>query len=239
MGQGGRNLATRRAVLPEDDVATTAAAWRSMASQQAALLMAAAEYLRRFNGTFDSILPLPISGRAVDAIWPKTHSVLIADCAITVADYLAAVVRKGESFILLAGEDPWPTRSRLARLPLFGRLWPMRKIAGRAGEPACDPGLVLESAWYGRYSFVILADGWKGPAAATLGAIMDMLQLRLHTHAKARRTVHLLWALPDAPPADTVDELIFLCRETNVKFVAVTDAPARWPAEAFEETRTV
>jgi len=232
-----------------------------------ALLVAVAEYLRRFNNTFGSILPLPISGRAVDAIWPKTHSVLIADCGLRIADcrnsnwageakhdpssrpqrngraagdpvaeYLDIVVHKGESFILLTGQDPWPTRSWLGRLPLLKRLWPMRKIAGRAGTPACEGMLVFESAWYGRYSFVILADSLNGPAAETLGQIIEMLRMRYRTRAKARRTVHLVWDLPEAPPAGTVDELIFLCREANFKFVAVANDQARWPAEAFEET---
>jgi hypothetical protein len=242
-----------------------------------ALLVAAAEYLRRFNNTFGSILPLPISGRAVDAIWPKTHSVLIADCVPArrerivadppgadcrnsnwageakhdpssrpqrngratgdpVAEYLDIVVHKGESFILFADDDPWPTQTHLSRLPLLTRLWPMRKIAGPAGTPPCDGRLVFESAWYGRYSFVILAESLGGPAAETFGQIIEMLRMRYRTRAKARRTVHLVWDLPEAPPAGAVDELIFLCREANFKFVAVANDQARWPAEAFEET---
>ena len=213
-----------------------------------ALLVAAAEYLRRFNRTFDSILPLPIAGRFVDTIWPKTHSVLIGgqpkqgagqheDGNQIARAYLETVVRKGESFILFANEDPWPSRDRLPRLPGLRGLWPMRKIVGQAGEPACDPTLALESAWYGRYGFVVLGGRVAGPVRETLDEIIHLLGMRLRTKAAARRTVHIVWLLPEALPADVAEELIFLCHETNLKFVAVTGDPSSWPGEAFEEVR--
>lgn len=227
-----------------------------------ALLLASVEYLRRFNNTFGSILPLPIANRAIDAIWAKTHSVLLKkqiddkdteaqrdltttdtasacsglnSASTTVADYLETAARKGESFILLTREDPWPSRVSLGRLPIAGGLWPLRKITGRAGEPACEPPLVFESAWYGRYAFVLLAERYEGPAAETLAGIMGLLHMRHRTRAKARRSVHVVWDLPDPPPAEVVRELAFLCRETNLKLVAIADDESAWPAEAFEE----
>ena len=63
-----------------------------------------------------------------------------------------------------------------------------------------------------------------------------MLRMSFRTRAKARRSVHLVWDLPEAPPADVVRELAFLCRETNLKLVAVADNGSAWPADAFEET---
>ena len=242
------------------DLMNRFAVWLTLVT---ALLLAAVEYLRRFNDTFGSILPLPIANRTIDAIWAKTHSVLLlnrgdaealgtdgtstpssASSAFSalksssqpVAEYLETAVRKGESFIVFTRKDPWPERTHLPRLPGTGRLRALGKIAARAGEPACEPELVLESAWYGRYAFVLLADGYAGPAAEALGEIMNMLQMRLRTRARARRSVHLVWDVPEAPPAEVVKELAFLCRETNLKLVAVADDPGAWPAEAFEET---
>ncbi len=203
-----------------------------------ALLIASVEYLRRFNRTFGSILPLPVACRAIDAIWPKTHSVLLRPAAAddnTVADYVDTVVRKRESFILLSRTDPWPRQTDLPRLPLLKYLWPLEKLTWRVGDPACDIHLAFESAWYGRYGFVLLADSLDKPLRAALHAILEILQMRHHTHAAARRTVHLIWDLPDAPPSEVIEQLLFLCRDTNIKFIAIATDPAPWPADAFEE----
>jgi len=233
---GARKLATPDFLLAHQlDRVNRFAVWLTLV---AAALLAAVEYLRRFNRTVVGVLPLPVACRAIDAIWPKTHTAMLpasGDGADTARDYADTVVRKREAFILIAPADPWPNRSALPRLPLLPKLWPLPKITAPVGDPACDIRLVFESAWYGRYGFVLLAESLDGPLRTALDELIEMLRMRHHTRAAARRTVHLLWAIPDVPPADRLAELALLCRETNVKFVAIAPDPAPWPPDAFEE----
>ena len=205
-----------------------------------ALILAAIEYLRRFNLTFGSILPMPIACRTVDSLWPKAHTVYLhAPGGRTVRDYLETVVQKGESFLYFAAADPWPGEDvSLARLPIGG-LWPLRKIVCRPGDAAYGSGFVFESAWFGRYCFVILAEGLDEPLSALLGDLLDKLRMRRHTRATAPRTVSLVWDLPTPPPAEALRELAFLCRETNLKLVLTSATPpVPEVRELFEEVHT-
>jgi len=221
------------------DLLNRFAVWLTLVT---AMLVAAIEYLRRFNRTFGSILPLPIACRAIDAIWPKTHAVLLVpagDAEKAVRDYLDCAVSKGESFILISATDPWPGRDRLPRLPLLRSLWPLRKAVRRPDDPTCAGGLVFESAWYGRYGFVLLAEQLDEPLRAVLYGMLEMLRMRHHTRASARRTVNVLWDLPTVMPAKMVEEMILLCRQANFKFVAVARDSSHWPGDLFDEVHNV
>lgn len=203
-----------------------------------ALVLAAIEYLRRFNRTFGSIFPLPIAGRAIEAIWPKTHTVYLhVRDGRAVRRYLETAAQKGESFLCISSRDPWPAGTdRLARLPLKG-LWPLRKIACPPGDAAYDSRFIFESAWYGRYGFVLLADGLDGPLREFLADLLAWLRMRRHTRATARRSINLLWDLPDDLPGDVLEELAFLCRETNLKLLVASPRGATEEAAGlFEET---
>ena len=205
-----------------------------------ALLLAGIEYLRRFNFTFGSILPLPVACRAIDSLWPKTHAVhLRTSAAETVREYLETVVHKGESFLYFAPADPWPgERSSLPRWPVRF-LGGLRKIAFTPGDPRYAGEFVFESAWYGRYAFVVLADRLDAPAGDLLACVIEKLRMRRHTRATAGRSVHLVWHVPDELPRETLDELAWLCRETNCKLVVVSDAaPAPDAREPFDELIT-
>ena len=202
-----------------------------------ALILAAVEYLQRFNRTFGSILPLPLACRAVDSLWPKSHCVHFRTAdAGRVRHYLETAVRKGESFICFTPRDPWPGEDvRLGRLPIRW-LWPLRKIACRPGDAAYGSEFVFESAWFGRYAFVVLADALDAPLTGMLDELLDLLRMRRHTHATAARTVNLIWDLPTAPPAETLEELACLCTETNLKFILSSpDAPPADVEGLFDE----
>jgi hypothetical protein len=202
-----------------------------------AVILAGVEYLRRFNLTFGSILPMPIACRAIDSLWPKTHTVYLqTPDGRALRHYLQTAVQKGESFLCFAPEDPWPgERAAIDRLPIRG-LWPLRKIVCRPGDPAYGSDLIFESAWYGRYCFVILADAFDKPLSALLGDILAALRMRRHTRAAAARTLNLAWHLPAPPPPETLQELAFLCRETNLKLVLASAQPLLAEAsQPFEE----
>ena len=86
------------------------------------------EYVRRFNTTFDPVWPLPLAGTLIDGAAAKEHMVTGAAADMSavsggLAGALEAAVRKGESFILFAANDPLAGRDALPRLavgPLRG-----------------------------------------------------------------------------------------------------------------------
>jgi hypothetical protein len=51
--------------------------------------------------------------------------------------------------------------------------------------------------------------------------MVAILVRRHHCRAAARRTVNFIWALPEPPPAATVDELRFLCPQMNLRLVVI------------------
>ncbi len=239
---GGRRLAGGARLLPGPDYVLAGQLdkinrFAVRLTLVVSLMLAAVEYLRRFNFTFGSILPMPIACRAIDSLWPKTHSVYLhAPNGRAVREYLETAVRKGESFICLAPADPWPGEDiSLGRLPIRGP-WCLRKIACAPGDAAYGSGFIFESAWFRRYAFVILAEELDGPLRAFLGDVIEKLHMRRHTRAAAARTLNLLWALPVPPPGEMLEELTFLCRETNLKLVLASSAPPGGEArELFEE----
>ncbi len=203
-----------------------------------ALLALAFDYLSRLNRTLGCAFPLPIAGRTLDALFPKTHSVLLSTPeAEATRHYLEQLVRKGETFIYFGTADPWEADA-LPRLPgAFGaNLWPVRKLRhGGQGVPA-DPRFVFDAAWFGRYCFVV-----TDPEAATalMAQLADYLDARRIPRASAPRTVHIVWDLPPPLPARSPQEWASLCREANFKLTVVAaSAPAHdWAdaASAFEE----
>lgn len=79
------------------------------------------DYVRRFNKTFETVLPLPLAGPWIDGLFPKTRAVLWRNAAPEqVRAYLETVVRKGEAFIDLGAAFPLDT-PRLTRWHLPGR----------------------------------------------------------------------------------------------------------------------
>lgn len=83
-----------------------------------ALLLVVVDYLSRFNRTFDALWPMPIAGRWLDNMYPKTHSVILGHDSRAVAqEYLRTVAKKGETFIYFGKDDPLP-ESRLPRYHL-------------------------------------------------------------------------------------------------------------------------
>jgi len=198
-----------------------------------ALLMVGFDYLSRFNRTRGYLFPLPIAGRAVDTLFPKTHSVLLtlkppAGCEPAggyrdaLRRYLEDTVRKGETFIYCGPADLWDA-PELCRLPSVRgrRLWPLRKIRHGADDAPTDARFVFDSAWFGRYCFVATD---AEAATALLASLVGYLEVRRVPRAAARRTVHVVWHFASLPPSDTMRELLFLCPETNFKLAVVADA---------------
>lgn len=84
----------------------------------AVLLAFVLNYFSRFRRTVGAVLPLPISGRFVDALFPKKHSAVLRGGQPGFAQsYLETVVRKGECFVY-CGETDLPLPPAIARVHL-------------------------------------------------------------------------------------------------------------------------
>jgi len=184
-----------------------------------ALLAVVLDYLRRLNSTFDAYFPLPLASPWLESAFPKPHSVCLgAGTRHRIEKCLEQVVRRGETFVYFGPSDPW-SRNTLPRLSLCGcPLRRLRKILCSAdGEPFTGPW-VFESAWFGRYCFVVegldLSRRW-------LAGFERFLIRRHAVRASARRTVNIVWDLDEPIPAERLEELLFLCRETNHKLIVV------------------
>jgi len=201
------------------------------------VLLVVFDYFRRFNRTFESLFPLPIGGWLVDSLFPKTHAVCVSGTRKGFwKRHLERVVRKGETFVYFGPSDPWTT-ARLGRLPLFPKaIWSLEKITQRADNTLFSDEYLYESAWFGRYCFVIVDDGRR--AAKVLAALVDFLQLRHATRASARHTVNVVWDLGVADVSETLRQIAPLCREANVKLLVAADPRnTEELASCFDEMR--
>ena len=184
------------------------------------------EYLRRFNSTFDAVWPLPLAGSWIDGVFAKSY---VVDDALPPAashdllpDFLAQSVRKGESFILFTESDPLPERDDLPRLTLGPLAWNLPKQTFGVADVQADPAvaeIVFESAWFGRGAFVLAGGGPE--ADEVLAGMVEILVRRHRCRAAARRTVNIVWALPQPPAANTLDELRFLCPQMNLRLIVL------------------
>jgi len=90
--------------------------WAARLALFAVLLALILDYFGRFRHTLGAVLPLPISGRLVDSLFPKKHSaVLRGGRSGFVRSYLETVVRKGECFVY-CGETDLPCPPAIARV---------------------------------------------------------------------------------------------------------------------------
>ncbi|MDA0321571.1 MAG: hypothetical protein O2923_02485 [Verrucomicrobia bacterium] len=107
------------------------------------------------------------------------------------------------------------------RSNLRPRVWPLLRtprlnVARLNGSIAAN--FMLESTWFGRQCLVV-----DGPdnAKKWLAELQKFLRTRVHVLAQARRSVNVVWHV-DVPIAEEdLKELLFLCEETNYKFVLI------------------
>ena len=98
------------------------------------------DYFRRFNTTFGCYLPLPLSGRLVDSLFPKSHTVCVGRRRRKWKRYLKRVVRKGETFVLFSRKDPWSKRGKKGPGTFSAKPGTDRRlVAGRSGKMCLSP----------------------------------------------------------------------------------------------------
>jgi hypothetical protein len=183
------------------------------------------DYLRRLNSTEGSYLPVPISGRWLDHLVGKTYSVLVMAPALecmTSRAYAERVIRNGDSFIYFGETDPWLGRSWLPRLSV-GR-WPLWRLPKLDYG---DPGLsangeyVLDAAWFNRCGVVVSGED----SDPLFDYIAELIARRHEVGGSARRTVHLIWDLPQLPSEEILLTLVRIAPETNLKMMVWANSP--------------
>jgi hypothetical protein len=177
------------------------------------------EYVRRFNTAANAVCPLPLAGTVVDGLASKEHLAVLP--AARLAGFLDQAVRKGESFIAFTESDPLPGRAELMRIGLGPLRWRLPKRTVSAGSLATDPGLleiVFETAWFGRGCFVVTGD----EAAAVLEQVAEACRRRSRTRAATRRTLDLVWALPEDPPPAAAADVTRLAGRLNLRWIRVS-----------------
>ncbi len=179
---------------------------------------------------------LPVSGRLVDSVFRKpkvTH--VRASGREHLPDFLGVLARKGETFIYLGPEDPIPQTDAFWRvdLPLVpprglpikvGRL---RKVLFRPEDAFPNESFLFETTWFRRYCFVVIG---RDLGDRVLADIVERLRDRRASGAKASRTVNVVWDHAELSPGQ-LDELAWLCEETNWKIVLWS---AREPNRALD-----
>ncbi len=186
-------------------------------------IMILVDYLRRLNTTFEAYCPLPFTGPWLDAVFPKTRTLsLVGSARNRIEECLEYAVLKGDTFVYFGSADPWE-RDALPRIVVRGReFWPLKKICCRTdGEPFTST-YVFESAWFGRYCFVVegldLSRQW-------LADLERFLVRRQAVRAYSRRSVHVVWDFDEPIPTNRLEEFIVHCRETNYKLVVTSPTP--------------
>ena len=199
-----------------------------------AVFLVIIDYFRRFNSTFECYLPLPLGGRLVDSLFRKSHTVSDSEPDRDWKAFLERAVRKGETFILFSPSDLWPDQ-RLSRLPRFLKRvpWRVEKVTTDDHENRFDDEFLFESAWFGRYCFVVVGEGTS--VLRRMDSIVESLELRSATRASARRTLNLVWSLTTSIPLETLNRLLPLCEGTNTKLIVTQSVPDEQLASQFEE----
>lgn len=198
------------------------------------------DYLKRFNSTVGGYWPLPIAGRWLDSLFEKTHAVLVRapwSGSLTPRAYAERVVRKGESFIYFGESDPWPGQSWLPRMAVRRwSVWCLPKLDYGDPELSANGEFVLDAAWFNRCGVVVQGeDGYP-----LFEYIVELITLRHETGAVARKTVHLIWDLPQMPSEEVILPLVQMARATNIKLTVWASTPvADELVELFEECPAV
>ncbi len=111
--------------------------------------------------------------------------------------------------------------------------WRVGNVSSKDDESRFDDEFLFESAWYGRYCFVV--EGDSANAVRRLENIVDALEMRKDSRASSRRTLNLVWSLSTSIPTETLDRLLPLCERTNIKLIVAQPEPDPQLGTQFEE----
>jgi hypothetical protein len=222
----GETMADRVAV-PEDQKyrAVKAATLNVFAARLVFLtivLVLIIDYLRRFNSTFSFLYPLPIAGRLPDRFGTKANTVALATQEQEIiAGLLAALVRKGETFIYF-GPNP-KVGDKLCRLRLLGceRALAVQHFGDDTAPSSSE--YVFESAWFGRYAFCVSGEALT---ATLLDELIAFFAARTPAQARTRRVLNIVLAAEIVLSGEQHAALAKQCEDMNLRLIDLVDGPA-------------
>ena len=218
--------------LPSEDW-YRAQAWNDWLLGSARLLLlltlglVAAEYLVRFGRSFDRRYPLPIAGRWLEAVTDEPRAVWLDTRGgdEVVERYIERAGLKREGLLYFGERDRWPGREAMHRVSLWGwwgwRGWrlPLLRVTQEGTVPGGE--FVFESAWFGRYGFLVLGEA---ASRRVLARVSEHLRMRTLPRASASRTVHVVWDFEGPPEPGVLEDLVYLCRLTRFTLVVASRA---------------
>jgi len=130
--------------------------------------------------------------------------------------------------------DSWPGWLTAAIRKRDLHLFPFRRVVCGETHEDLTSNFVFESAWFGRYCFSVVG---AERARNWLADLQAFLMRRQTVFASTRRTVNVVIDLETPLPEGRMEELVFLCKETNHKLLFVArDGTMGEPETIFEET---
>lgn len=160
------------------------------------LVLTGVDWLRRANDYEQAYLPLPVPSRLLAAARPLPAVVVRPEPPRrSVAEELAWLLRRGDSFVYLAA-NATAAGDILTKLTRFENLRrPVQVVRVGDGGEACSDRFIFESLWYGRCSFVIDS---PDRAERLVKAFGGFLEERQATRARAAQAAHIVWDLSAA-----------------------------------------
>ncbi len=226
------------------------------------LLYLGFDYVSRFNRTTDFFFPLPLGLVFLDRCLPKKMRTWIGQAeSRQIVDLLHGIIRRGESLIYFGdavsdvmvhdlsrkiaavadGKEQgavFDAQSTCTVRRLFAgpiRLLPMDIApAGESWHPYDDTEYVFETAWFNRQSFV--CKGYE-TGCRLMKDMLSLIEYRLHSHAFAFHTLHIIWQHDKLPDNDLMAEWIRIASQINIKLVFITpeDAVSSWKSQFDEQ----
>lgn len=130
--------------------------------------------------------------------------------------------------------ESWPGWLTVAIHRMDLHLFPFRRVVCGETNEDLTSNFVFESAWFGRYCFSVVG---TERAREWLADLETFLLRRQTVFASPRRTVNVVIDMGTPIPEERMEELVFLCGETNHKLLLVSRGGLTGgPQTRFEET---
>ncbi len=177
-----------------------------------AFLFVVVDYVKRLNVYRESYCPLPVPSAWADALTARPAiATRPAQPRRSLLQELQTISRRGEVFLYLTDDLAVASQAATAMPRLPAGQWPIHVI--NAGvDPKLDDEFLFETLWFTRNSFVI---DRPERALPLLERFVDLLARRRASRAHTRRTVHLIWDLPQAIPGPVLQRFENLARKTG------------------------
>lgn len=178
----------------------------------AAVLILAADYLRRANIYARASLPLSLPSAWLNSMTPISPLVIRPDPPRrSMPAELEWLVRRGDPFVYLT-DDPAKADAALAHLESHPKRRRPQVLRVTDGQEVISDEFVFESLWFGRGSFVV--DSIER-MEYMLPRFIKRLEQRRMTRARVRQTAHIVWDVSAPLPESARETLVNLARSTG------------------------